>query len=309
MNRIERLTAILLLLQEKPRTSMEIAQHFEVSKRTVLRDVQALCEMGVPVIAREGPGGGYALPDGYRLAPLPLTGHEAFLLLLALGAITRLSDAPFAANRASLAAKLRALVTEEQLQGVEELLATVGVDVPERSQRAPFLEALIAAARERQWVRVSYQSAERLSTQHLLPRQLSTHNGFWYCQAYAHEAGEERTYRVDRIRALEPAPPEFRPAPPPEPRPYGHESHPRVVATLTPRGVSYVESEPHLGQLIRSQPDGSGQLDLRCPPGELDWYARYFAGLGQEVEVHAPPELCERLARLGQKLVERYQKG
>ena len=53
MNRIERLTGILLLLQERPRTSQDIADHFEVSRRTILRDVQARCEMGVPVIAGE----------------------------------------------------------------------------------------------------------------------------------------------------------------------------------------------------------------------------------------------------------------
>src|SRR5688572_24599506 len=106
MNRIERLTAILLLLQEKPHTSLEIAHHFEISKRTVLRDIQALSEMGVPVIAQPGSGGGYSLPDGYLLAPLPLTLHEAFLLRLALNTITRLPELPFLPERSSLLAKL-----------------------------------------------------------------------------------------------------------------------------------------------------------------------------------------------------------
>ncbi|MBC8074651.1 MAG: HTH domain-containing protein, partial [Chloroflexales bacterium] len=54
MNRVERLTGIVLLLQERPRTAEQIAAHFAVSRRTVLRDVQALCEIGVPLIAREG---------------------------------------------------------------------------------------------------------------------------------------------------------------------------------------------------------------------------------------------------------------
>ena len=90
MTRIERLAAILLLLQQRPHTSEEIAAHFEVSRRTVLRDVQALSEMGVPVIAREGPGGGYALPAEYHTTPLPLTANEAFLLLLALECFTGL---------------------------------------------------------------------------------------------------------------------------------------------------------------------------------------------------------------------------
>ncbi|MBI1882326.1 MAG: HTH domain-containing protein [Chloroflexi bacterium] len=113
MNRIERLTAILLLLQEKSHTSVEIAHRFEVSKRTVLRDIQALSEMGVPVIAQAGPGGGYSLVPDYWLAPLPLTVGETFLLQLTLSAITKLSDAPFKPERASLLAKLRALLPEQ----------------------------------------------------------------------------------------------------------------------------------------------------------------------------------------------------
>jgi predicted DNA-binding transcriptional regulator YafY len=49
MNRIDRLTGILLLLQEQPRTAAEIAGRFEVWRRTVMRDVRALCEIGIPI--------------------------------------------------------------------------------------------------------------------------------------------------------------------------------------------------------------------------------------------------------------------
>jgi predicted DNA-binding transcriptional regulator YafY len=307
MNRIERLTAILLLLQEQPRTSEEIARQFEVSRRTVLRDVQALCEMGVPIVAREGVGGGYSLPANYRIAPPPLTVHETFLLLLSLSAITRLADAPFAQERASLLAKLRALLPG-QLPDVEPLLAAVSLEVPERQERAPLLEPLVRAAQERRWVQIIYQSADRRSTQHILPHQISTSNGYWYCRAYAYEHEEERTYRVDRILALTPADEQVQGMTAPTPLPYNHESHPQVVVELTARGVAHVESEPHLGQQIQRHPDGSGSLDFRCPPGELDWWARYFAGLGADAHVHTPPELRTCLAQLGQKLVEQYGK-
>ena len=138
MNRIERLAAVLLLLQERPHTSDEIARRFEVSRRTILRDVQALSEMGVPVIAREGPGGGYSLASDYHTEPLPLTRNEAFLLLLALDALRRLSDLPFKREMASLETKLRALLPQGELSGAHDLLANIGVDVPVRKQRAPF---------------------------------------------------------------------------------------------------------------------------------------------------------------------------
>ena len=71
MNRIDRLTAILLLLQGRKRTAGEIAQRFEISRRTALRDMQALSEMGIPIVADQGASGGYTLPLDYSLPPSP----------------------------------------------------------------------------------------------------------------------------------------------------------------------------------------------------------------------------------------------
>lgn len=308
MNRIERLTAILLLLQEKSYTAAEIAHHFEISRRTVLRDIQALSEMSVPIIAQAGPGGGYALPADFSPTPLPLTTGEAFLLQLTLTTLAKLADTPFMPERASLLAKLRALLPAQLSPAVEPLLAVADMDVPERTQRSPFLEPLLEAAQQQRWVRVTYQSTERLSVQHLLPSRITMQNGYWYCHAYAFEHQEERTYRVDRIRTFSLADEQFQATPMSEPRPYGHDSHPQVVVSLTARGVAYVESEPHLGQALQRNPDGTGSLVFRCPPGELNWFARYFAGFGAEAEVCAPPELRERLRQLGHRLVEQYQK-
>lgn len=308
MNRIERLAAILLLLQEHPCTSEDIARRFEVSRRTVLRDVQALSEMGVPVIAREGPGGGYSLDPDYHTEPLPLTRNEAFLLLLAVDTLQQLSDLPFKREMVSLETKLRALLPRGELSTAQGLLANIGLDVPTRQQRAPFLEVLLQAAQTGRWVRVVYHSAERTSTQHLLPRQIYAQNGLWYCAAYAHERGENRTYRIDRVLAVEPPEVDFLPEPPAEALPYHHPSHPEIRARLTPRGADLVETDPRLNSQVRRNPDQSGELALRCPPGELDWYARYFSGLGAEVEILAPDELRHKMAQLGQHLLDHYQK-
>lgn len=306
MNKLERLTAILLLLQDKARTSEEIARHFEVSKRTILRDIQALSEMGVPIIAREGAGGGYSLPTDYRLAPLPLTVREAFLLLLALNAIGQLSATPFAAERASLTAKLRALLPQPQLASVEQMLTSINVEVPEREERAPFLEALLEAAQKQTWVQIEYQSAERVSLHHIYPRALTSQNGLWYCRAFSHERGEERVFRVDPVRALSPAGENFRPPPPPGPVPYDHPSHPELRATFTPRGVAQAEVDAQVAAQIQRGPDGSGQLQLHFPPADLEWWARFFAQLGPEATVLAPPALREKLRALAQNLLEQY---
>jgi predicted DNA-binding transcriptional regulator YafY len=308
VNRVERLTAIVLLLQEKPRTAEEIARRFEVSRRTILRDVQALSEIGVPVIAREGAGGGYSLPDDYALAPLPLTAHEAFLLLLALRPLSTLGAVPFAQARASLLAKLQAVLPRQSLPAVEQLLAAVEAPLAAREQPAPWLDALVAAAQAGRWVRARYRSAERESIIHLLPRRVSLRGGLWYCRAFAHEAGEERTYRVDRILALDAPAADFAPGPTPPARDYADPAHPEVVAAVTRRGAALLEVEPDLAGALAPAPNPDGTLTLRfrCPPGELDWYARLFAGLAAEVEVLAPPELRARLAALGVRLTDHY---
>jgi len=268
--------------------------------------VQALCEMGVPIIAREGAGGGYSLPLDYVLAPLRLTAHEAFLLLLSLDTLARLSEAPFAHERVSLIAKLRALLPRQQIEDVEHLLASVSVDIPRRAQRAPFLDRLIAAAGRQQWLEITYQSAERVSTLHIVPRQISTQNGFWYCRAYTHERQQERTYRVDRIQALAPATAELPPPPPGTGLPYNHESHPEVAVSLTARGVAYVESEPQLGQQIGRLTDGAGRLAFRCPPSELDCDSRYFGGMASDAIVEAPPELVDKIVQRARDIFAIY---
>ncbi len=306
MNRIERLTAIVMLLQDRPRTSTDIARHFEVSKRTVLRDVQALCEMGVPVIAQDGPHGGYSLPAEYALKPPALTVQESFLLLLALRALGRLTDVPFGTARASLEAKMRRVLSRSELKTVDRWLDRVDMSVPQRGARSPFLDPLIAAADEGRWLRVEYASAERRSTQHLRPRAVTELRGFWYCRALSAERGEERRYRVDRFLAVGPAEPGFAPPPLPARLAYDDPSHPEVRATLTARGLAYGEAE--LEQIGPLQPaaGGGAELRFRCPPGELDWYGRFFAGLGREADVQAPPELRARLAAVGRALVQRY---
>src|SRR5205814_1810553 len=142
MNRMERLTAILLLLQARKRTSTELAGHFEVSKRTILRDVQGLSEMGIPVVAEEGANGGYSLLPEFSLSPLQLTYREALLLLLALQSVADLAATPFAGERESLLAKIRALIPATQLRQAEGLLQHVQIEAPERIYTTPFLDRL-----------------------------------------------------------------------------------------------------------------------------------------------------------------------
>jgi len=295
MNRVERLTATMLLLQAGRRTAGSLADELGVSRRTVIRDVESLSSMGVPVIALHGAAGGYELAREFTLAPLHLTGREALLLMLAVDGLARMADTPFAAERASLLAKLRALMPEAQRERVEGILERVALDVPTRAQRAPLLDQLVEAAASRNWLRLRYDGEERT----VRADRVTADRGHWYLHGLCE--GKTKFFRADRVEAVEKcdAPDSFV-----EPLEYGHPSHPLIRVRLTAKAVRIVERDPHLAHALEG-PEPTC-LEFRCPPEELDWYARYFGGMGTDARVEEPPELIERIVARARALLGQY---
>jgi predicted DNA-binding transcriptional regulator YafY len=330
MNRIDRLTAIILLLQGGRRTAGEIARRFEVSKRTVFRDIEALCEMGVPIVTEAGAHGGYTLMPDYSLAPLQLTARETLLLRLALSSVSQLADTPFKQERESLLAKIQALLPARYQQDIDQLLQTIRLDIPDRNYATPFIEQLLESARTGQWLCISYRSERRTSEQTILPHRLYSAGGFWYCEAYSYERQEERTYRVDRFVAVSATQanspsspsgqaqgPHNRSAPPlaptshapttrRQPLPYDHPSHPEVRIRLTARGILAMERDPQLGNSIRWLDEEEGLLCFRCPSSEYDWLVRTLLSLGRDAEVLAPDVLRNLVRQAAQDVVNKY---
>src|SRR5271167_2447693 len=94
MNRTDRLLGVLLELQSRRNARAEdLAEHFETSKRTIYRDIQALCETGVPIVAQ--PGIGYSIMEGYFLPPVSFTPDEATMLILGAEFIAGNFDAQY----------------------------------------------------------------------------------------------------------------------------------------------------------------------------------------------------------------------
>ena len=122
MNRTDRLLAIVLELQRAGRRRAEdLAATFETSKRTIYRDIQALSEAGVPIVA--APGQGYTLQEGYFLPPLSFTTDEATMLLLGAASLARHFDAQYRAAAETAGRKIAAVLPEERR---EEVLSVQG---------------------------------------------------------------------------------------------------------------------------------------------------------------------------------------
>jgi predicted DNA-binding transcriptional regulator YafY len=306
MNRIDRLTAILLLLQGGKRTASEIARRFEVSRRTILRDIDALGEMGIPIVADLGASGGYSLPPDYSLPPLALTAHEALLLRLALSSLSQLSTTPFKLERESLLAKVEALLPRREAENLDQLTHALSLDVPSRPYPTPFLDQLLESARERQWVDATYRSEKGVSQQTLLPMRVRSETGLWYCEAYSAEREAMRVYRVDRfldVRAAQ-SPPQVERLP--STILHVGPSFPEIRIQLTARGVLRLEREPHLTARVQHSDDGSGLLTMHLRFEDYDWLVRILLTLGTDAQVLAPAELRTRVQQTAQEIARHY---
>lgn len=94
--KIDRLIGILsILLQKKIITAPELAEHFEVSRRTIGRDIEALCKAGIPIRTMQGTGGGISIMDGYRMDRTLLTSRDMQMILAGLRSLDSVSGSRY----------------------------------------------------------------------------------------------------------------------------------------------------------------------------------------------------------------------
>ena len=94
--KIDRMIGILsLLLQREKVTTPELAEHFEVSKRTIIRDIDALCHAGIPICTTQGTGGGIRIMDGYRMDRTVLTSKDMQMIMAGLRSLDSVSGSHY----------------------------------------------------------------------------------------------------------------------------------------------------------------------------------------------------------------------
>ena len=200
MNRTDRLYALVEELRARaPRTmrAAELARRFDVSTRTIERDLLALQEAGVPIWAQPGPGGGYGLNVDATLPPLNLTPDEAVALATALAAMPAMPFAP--AGRSALAklAAVMAPTPKAAAARLAERIRVVPVDaVPGDTVSTAIQRALLDPVA----LTLTYRDQEgRETTRTVEPAGLiGTHRG-WYLVAWCRLRQAPRTFRLDRI--------------------------------------------------------------------------------------------------------------
>lgn len=220
MNRTDRLYALveeLRAVAPRARTAAQLAARFEVSVRTIERDLLALQEAGVPIWAQRGPGGGYAVDPAHTLPPVNFTAGEATAIAVALAA-PGATPLPQAARTAlQKVVSVMAAPDAEAARGLSRRVVAVGAPA---SPAASVPAALERAVVENRVVALSYEDRSGATTSRQIePAGLVGVDDRWYLVGHCRLRGDTRVFRVDRVhdaRVLdEPAP--LRPAPgPPE---------------------------------------------------------------------------------------------
>lgn len=300
-----RLLSVLELLQSRKQMSgSEIARRLEVDPRTVRRYIVMLQDMGIPVQAERGPYGNYQLRRGHRIPPLLFTEPEAIALTLGLLAIREFRFPVEVAAVESAVAKTERVMPEKLLQQARALEETITFHLDFRPHRVEsnFVTMLSSAAQQRQRVHLGYLSWEGDKTERDFdPYGIVFNEGFWYTAGYCHLRRDLRTFRLDRITALELSEQSFE-------RPDEFDVLGHVLNSLFSRpGVGQVEvlmetTLEHARQVI--SPD-LGTLEetrqgviFRRAAIHLEWVAFFLMCLDFPVVVIQPATLRETLREM-----------
>lgn len=206
MNRMDRLLAIVLEMQAKKQVRAEdLAAAFETSKRTIYRDITALSESGVPIVAV--PGQGYSLMDGYFLAPLTFTSDEAMMLLLGTGAAAPHFDEQYRSAAQSARQKIAAVLPEALRHEVDALESRIQFMVftpPMAQEVLPQLRRAIIQSKTVQFLyRSRYTGAgehpHEMRLRKADPYALTHIGGGWMLTAYCHLRQAVRHFRLSRM--------------------------------------------------------------------------------------------------------------
>lgn len=209
MKKLERLSGIIYAIKEnKKMTAKELAAAFEVSERTIYRDIDALSQLKVPIIAFEGFEGGYEIDESYFIPSLPLEQNEILYLLICLRAGDVLRVPNMQGSFESLKYKLLNILDDEMKQRFRKLLSRIMLEmnrIVPSSYCEDLFYKLIESFMEYKDLIITYYTPknDEYIKRRVTPYILSFDSGGWYLDAHCHIREAKRCFRLDRIKDIE----------------------------------------------------------------------------------------------------------
>lgn len=202
MNQLPRLISILTLLKSKRViTSTELSEKFDVSVRTIYRDIRKLEEAGVPVITIEGVG--YSLMDGYTVAPVQFSEKEANALITAHQIVKSSKDESLLLDLEEAMVKIKSVFRSSILEKSEALSKQIHIfDTTRENINSNALSEIQLAITNLNYIEINYRKADdpNISFRKIEPYAILSTNQKWILMAWCHLRNEYRAFRVDRIQ-------------------------------------------------------------------------------------------------------------
>lgn len=316
VNRIDRLTAMILMLQgRRVVTAEQIGEHFEISVRTVYRDIAALGEAGVPIAAEAGVG--YSLMRGYHMPPVQFTEEEAVALFMSGELADKFGDESLKTAVRAAMLKVRAVLPTERKDYLGKLGDAVGImgALPESEDDKAVLMPVQEAVVRRRCLTLEYDTGGRgeVCERVVEPMGVVFYGRRWHLLAWCRLREDVRDFRLDRMRRFEVLAETFEPRDDFSMMRYLHgEADPSDLIPIT------IECEPWVldrvlaelpAQLAEREPLAEGRMRVKGLAYNLDWLSGWLLGLGTAVSVVAPPELREKMALSARNLASHHEKS
>jgi len=211
MSQLSRLIATLTLLKSKRiLTATELAQKFDISIRTVYRDIRKLEHAGVPIITIEGRG--YTLMDGYSVAPVQFTEKQANALITAMHLVNQTQDSSFIQNFEEALIKVKSVFRTSIQEKSELLNDKIHVfDTKYENIASNALSEIQLAITNFNYTEINYRKADdpNITFRKIEPCAIYSIAYKWILIAWCHLRNDYRAFRIDRIQHFKILPEQF----------------------------------------------------------------------------------------------------
>lgn len=298
-----------LLQSRRVWTGDELAERLAVTTRSVRRDVERLRELGYPVRASKGHGGGYQLGAGAALPPLLLDADEAVAMAVCLRLAAGGSVAGVAESAVRMLSKLDQVMParlRSQVSAVHEATVMLAPEA-ESPVRPDVLMTLARACRDHEHIEADYTDRVGAITQRRLePYQLVTTGRRWYLLAYDRDRTDWRSLRLDRMTAVRARGSTFTPRPAPDAASYVGKAISASPYRYTAR-VRYSAPKATLAQHFSAasaniEADGDNACVVTAGGDDPERMLLYFAMPGAAFEVLEPPEVIDAARAVSARL-------
>ena len=307
--KIDRLVSIIMILLEKERISaQELAKMFEVSTRTIYRDIEAISMAGIPVLATSGSGGGIEIMKDYKVDKKIFSTDDLSALLMGLSNISGMVRGSEVANAL---AKVKSFIPSEKAKSIELKASQIYIDLTPWEGNAGVknaLEIIKKALQENKLLIFTYIDGHGSKTSRTVePYQLVFKSRAWYVQTFCRLKNDYRLFRLSRMTDLKILEESFTPREYQKPfldfeetaRSLQTDIKIRIHKSVLDRILDFCPYE-------RLSQDGEEYYLADYPFFDSDYYYDMLLSLGDKCEILEPAHVREKLKQKIKNLAEIY---